>query len=297
MRAWISGGYGFVGNHLRRELEDNGYEVVVTGSEVDVTKYDLVHHLIHQWKPDVIFHLAAVAFVPTSWNQPKQVLEINTLGALNIFEAVRANQLDPVIQIAGSSEEYGLVHPKETPITEDQPLRPLSTYGVSKVAMDLLGYQYFKSYGLKIIRTRAFNHEGYGRDELYMTSSFAKQVAEAEAGRRKVIEHGNLKAKRDITDVRDMARAYRLAVEEGKPGEVYNIGTGRVYSADQVLKRLIELAGVRVKLKQDPQRMRPSDVPLLQADSTKFRLHTGWKPQYSLDDTLKELLTYWRERI
>ena len=195
-----------------------------------------------------------------------------------------------------SSEEYGLVRKSEVPITEENPLRPMSPYGVSKISMDFLGYQYFKSYGMKVIRTRAFNHEGYGRPEAFMTSTFAKQVVEIKRGKRKVLKHGNLEAKRDITDVRDMARAYRLAVEKCEPGEVYNIGSGVVYTAKQVLNKLQKLSGVKVKTEADPARSRPSDVPILQCDSSKFMKKTGWKPKYSLNDVLLETLRYWEER-
>ena len=302
-KCLITGGMGFCGKHLTKELEDAGYEVFVTDRDVeppyqmDLLNYEQVRNVLYRERPDYIFHLAGISYVPSSWQDPNLVFEVNTLGSLNLFNAVRSVGIDPVIQIAGSSEEYGLVYPDEVPITEENELRPMSPYGVSKIAMDFLGYQYFKSYGMKIIRTRAFNHEGYGRPEAFMTSTFAKQTIEFKQGKIKTLKHGNLEAKRDITDVRDMARAYRLAVEKCEPGEVYNIGSGTVYTAKEILEKLGKLAGVKVKTEVDPARSRPSDVPILQCDSTKFRKQTNWKPKYKLENTLSEELRYWKERV
>ena len=184
-----------------------------------------MRRLVDDARPDYVFHLAAQAFVPASWRSPVETFNTNVTGSLNLFEAIRNADCDPRIQIAGSSEEYGIrVHPNEVPITEDNPLRPLSPYGVSKAAMDLLGFQYFKSYGIKIVRTRAFNHTGPRRGEVYAVSDWSKQVAEIEAGRRKpVMQVGNLKAKRDFCDVRDVHAYWLAAPTKGKPGDVYNI--------------------------------------------------------------------------
>ena len=302
-RALITGASGFVGKHLIKELESNGYEVFAYDRDkMNLLDYEAVHSILRKIRPDYIFHLAGIAFVPTSWTDPKLVMEVNTIGSLNIFEAVRSTGLNPVIQIAGSSEEYGLVHEDECPINENNVLRPMSTYAVSKIAMDFLGYQYFKSYGTRIIRTRAFNHEGYGRGEQYMTSSFAKQLVQVAFGMKQAIQHGNLKAQRDITDVRDMVRAYRLAVEGGESGENYNIGFGKAYSVQEILDKLIKIGqtrypGVDFKTAEDASRLRPSDVPLLLCDSTKFRDKTGWKPVYSIDETLLEEVKYWEDEF
>lgn len=297
--ALITGATGFCGPYLEKELKGHGYEVIAFGrAYMNILNYEDVHSAIREFKPDYIFHLAGIAFVPTSWQDPKMVFEVNTLGALNLFEAVRSNHLDPVIQIACSSEEYGMVYSKEIPISENNPLRPLSPYAVSKIAMDMLGYQYFKSYGMKIIRTRAFNHEGAGRPKEYMPSGFAYQIAMIEKGLQEpVINHGNLEAQRDITHVRDIARAYRLAVEKGIPGEVYNIGSGIAYNAKTIIDILVKLSKVKVKLRPDPSRMRPSDVPLLLCDSSKFRKQTGWEPKYTIEQALKSELEYWRANV
>ena len=301
IKALITGSNGFVGRHLMNELRESGYEVFGTTrfgrNKMNILNYEEVRSMIRSVKPDVIFHLAAIAFVPSSWQDPELTFNVNTIGSMNLFNAVRSVGIDPVIQIAGSSEEYGLVHEDEVPMDEDQPLRPLSPYAVSKIAMDYLGYQYNKTYGLKIIRTRAFNHEGYGRGEVYMPSTFAKQVADIEAGKQKpVIKHGNLESKRDITDVRDMVRAYRMATEKCIPGEVYNIGSGKVYTAQQVLDTLVSMSEIDISFELDPKRLRPSDVKILESNSTKFRNQTGWEPTHKIEDTLSETLRYWRER-
>lgn len=298
MRAIITGSDGFVGPHLQSELESKGYSVFpLDVKEMDVTNYDQVYLTIRSIMPDYIFHLAGISYVPTSWQNPDMVLKVNTLGSLNIFNAVRAIGIDPVIQLAGSSEEYGLVYSYEIPVKEEQPLRPLSPYGVSKIGMDLLGYQYFKSYGMKIIRTRAFNHEGYGRPETFMPSGFAKQFVAFEMGLIDTVKHGNLEAKRDITDVRDMVRAYRLAVDKCEPGEAYNIGSGILYSGRDVIDKLKEITHLSPPLEEDPKRMRPSDVPILLSDSTKFKKKTKWQPKFTIEDTLKEELRYWEEQF
>ncbi|MCG8461635.1 MAG: GDP-mannose 4,6-dehydratase, partial [Holophagales bacterium] len=222
----------------------------------------------------------------------------NIVGQTHIFEAVRRLGLDPVIQIACSSEEYGLVHPHETPIKESNPLRPLSPYAVSKVGQDYLAYQYFMSYGLKAIRTRGFNHTGPRRGDPFVASNFAKQLTRIKAGLADpVIRVGNLTAIRDFTDVRDMVRAYWLAVTKAKPGEVYNIATGNGITIQELLDRLIELSGVEVKVEQDPARMRPSDVEILIGDSSKFRADTGWQPEIPFDQTLRDIVAYWQERV
>jgi GDP-4-dehydro-6-deoxy-D-mannose reductase len=191
-----------------------------------------------------------------------------------------------------------LVRESEVPIKETNPLRPLSPYGVSKVSLDYLGYQYSQSYKMRIVRTRAFNHTGPRRGEVFVCSSFAKQIAQAEKGVKKpILLVGNLEAIRDFTDVRDMVRAYWLAISRGKPGEVYNIASGKGIKIADVLSMLVKMSKVRIEIKQDPARMRPSDVPILIGDSSKFRKATGWRPQISFKKTVKDILDYWRERI
>ncbi len=266
--------------------------------DCDIKDAVLVKRLVFEVKPDYIFHLAAQSFVPTSWDSPADTISTNILGELNIFEAVREAKINSRIQIPGSSEEYGAVKPEDIPIKEDVPLRPINPYGVSKVGQDLLGYQYFMNYGMYIVRTRGFNHSGPRRVEFFAESNFAKQIALIEKGLIKPVVHvGNLEARRDYTDVRDMVKGYYLALEKGEAGEVYNICSGKVYSIREILDVLINLSEAKVEIFYDPELMRPSDVPMLQGDNSKFREKTGWQPEIPIEKTLEDLLNYWRDKI
>src|SRR3989339_71088 len=316
MKAFITGITGFAGSHLAELLLKEGHEVYGLyrwrspkdhikdiEHKVHLLEGDLldVHSLNNIFKDhqfDWVFHLAAQSFVPTSWISPTSTFEVNVVGSNNLFEAIRKSGQTPVIQIACSSEEYGLVKPEETPITEKNELRPLSPYAVSKIAMDYMGYQYHQSYGLKIVRTRGFNHTGPRRGEVFVTSSFAKQVAEIEAGKVKpVVYVGNTDSQRDFTDVRDMVRGYYLAVQECEQGEVYNIASGTTIYIRDMLKMLIDMSKVKIEVKQDPKRMRPSDVEVLLGDYSKFNKATGWKPEIPFTKTMEDLLNYWREKV
>lgn len=318
MKVLITGVTGFAGSHLADYILDSHPDAQVFGLIRWRSRMENIVHLedrIHlvegdlkdmtslkkclaEVQPDRIFHLAAQSFVPTSWKCPTETFAINALGQIHLFEAVLSLGISPRIQIAGSSEEYGLVNSNEVPMKETNPLRPLSPYAVSKVAQDLLGWQYFKSYGLKVIRTRGFNHTGPRRGEVFICSNFAKQIVEIEKGKRNpVILVGNLEAKRDFTDVRDMVRAYWLSLEKGEEGEVYNLGTGKAYSIQEILDMLLGMTKVDLKITVEPDRLRPSDVPVLLSDSSKFRQLTGWEPQIPFSQSLKDLLEYWRERV
>lgn len=317
MRALITGITGFVGSHLAEYLLSLG-NIEVFGIirwrsrtenidhiaskiklyECDTKDATAMREVIRKVRPDRIYHLAAQSYVPMSWVAPAETLITNIISEVNLFEAVRAEALDCRIQVAGSSEEYGLVLPNELPIRETNPLRPISPYGVSKVAQDLLGYQYFKSYDMFIVRTRAFNHTGPRRGEVFATSNFAKQIAEIEKGKKEpVIYVGNLEAVRDFTDVRDTVVGYYLSLEKGEKGEVYNICSGRGYKLQEVLSLLLSLSKEKVEIRVDPKRMRPSDVTLLAGDATKFRTKTGWEPKIPFKKTLSDLLDYWRQRV
>lgn len=315
-KALITGIAGFVGSHMAELLLSQGVEVYglcrprsktdhISGiieklhlEDADLLDSHSLYSTISRIKPDMIFHLAAQSFVPTSWVSPSVTLEVNIVGSSNLFEAVRMAGIDPVIQIAGSSEEYGLVHPDELPIKETNPLRPLSPYAVSKLAMDYLGYQYFQSYKIRIMRTRGFNHTGPRRGETFAESNFARQIAMIEKGKLEPIIHvGNLEASRDYTDVRDMVKAYMLAVEKCEPGESYNICTGKAIKIGDMLNLLLSFSKLTVDIKQDPLRMRPSDVPVLLGDNSKFIAQTGWKPEIPFEKTMEDLLNYWRARV
>ncbi|MBI3964624.1 MAG: GDP-mannose 4,6-dehydratase [Chloroflexi bacterium] len=268
--------------------------------EVDLTDPWSTLRLVRAVQPERIFHLAAQSFVLVSFAAPAQTLEANIAMQLNLFEAVREEGSAGAVRIhiAGSSEEYGLVHDYEVPIRESNPLRPLSPYAVSKVTQEMLAYQYNQSYGLHTVVTRGFNHTGPRRGEVFATSSFAKQIAEIEAGLRPpVVYVGDLEPKRDWTDVRDMVRAYWLALEHCPPGEVYNTGSENAFRVGDMLQTLIGLSRVEIKVQRDETRLRPSDVPILYSDCTKFKEATGWQPEIPFEQTLRDLLDYWRARI
>ncbi len=313
-KVLITGVTAFVGSHLADYLLDKEKVEVhgirrprsreefirpeVTYHEADITDYVGISDIVRRVEPNFIFHLAAQSFVPLSWQAPAATLSTNILGTLQILEAVRNNLSNCVVQVACSSEEYGEVREGETPIKETNPLRPLSPYGVSKVAADLLAQQYYKSYGVKTIITRAFNHTGPRRGEVFVTSSFAKQIAEVEKGRRSAVLVGNLEAVRDFTDVRDIVRAYWLAVNSCRFGEPYNICSGKSYKISAVLTTLLSLSStVIIGVKQDPTRMRPSDVQVLLGSYEKFNKATGWTPTIPFKKTMEDLLNYWRSKL
>jgi len=316
MRVLITGITGFVGSYMAEHALACGAEVYgssrwrsktdnidrlrgkITLIESDLRDLSSVRALLETSNPDYVVHLAAQSFVGVSWQAPAETLSTNIISQVNLLEAIRGLKMSPRFLAVGSSEEYGLVHPDELPIKESNPLRPLSPYAVSKVAQDMMGYQYFKSYGLPIIRTRAFNHEGPRRGDVFVTSSFAKQVAEIEVGDRDpVIYVGDLKPRRDFSDVRDIVRGYWRLLERGEPGEVYNLCSGHSWSIQQVLDFLLEQSKVKnITVTVDPSRLRPSDVMVLEGDATKVRTATGWEPEIPLERTLRDLLGYWRQR-
>lgn len=315
MKALITGVGGFVGSHLASYLvEKAGLDVwgldLVEGRAAALRPRITLHvgnvlmdlaalkDLFAAAQPDLVFHLAAQAFVPSSWKDPWATLENNIRGQLNVLLAAIAMEKPPRILVVGSADEYGIVLPEELPISETNPLRPNSPYAVSKVAQDMLGYQYYASHKLPVVRVRPFNHIGPGQSAAFVTADFAKQIAEVEAGLREpVMRVGNLGARRDFSDVRDIIHGYYLALSEGEPGEVYNLGAERSYSIRQVLDGLLALSETRVAVEQDPKRLRPSDVPEILADCTRFRSRTGWRAEIPLERSLEDILNYWRSRI
>ena len=316
MRLLITGITGFVGSHMAEYALGKGAEIFGSSrwrsrtenvdhlrSQIELIECDLrdlasVRGLLDVAQPTHVIHLAAQSFVGASWKTPAETLTNNIISQANLLESIRRFPIPPRVLVTGSSEEYGLVHPDEVPIRETNPLRPLSPYAVSKVAQDMMGYQYFKSYGLPIIRTRAFNHEGPRRGEVFVTSSFAKQVAEIEAGLHEpVVFVGDLKPRRDYSDVRDIVRGYWQLLERGEPGEVYNLCSGRSWAIQQVLDFLLEQSRVKgIAVETDPARLRPSDVMVLEGDASKIRKATGWEVEIPFERTLKDLLAYWRQR-
>ena len=316
MRVLITGITGFVGSHMAEYALAKGAQVFgstrwrskteniehlrskVTFIESDLRDLSSVRALLETSVPDYIVHLAAQSFVGVSWHAPAETLTTNIISQVNLLEALRGLKMSPRFLAVGSSEEYGFVLEDELPIKETNPLRPLSPYAVSKVTQDMMAYQYFKSYGLPIIRTRAFNHEGPRRGDVFVTSNFARQVAEIEAGLREpVVYVGDLTPRRDYSDVRDIVRGYWLLLERGEAGEVYNLCSGRSWSIKQVLDFVLNLSTVKgITVETDPARLRPSDVMILEGDPTKMHKATGWKAEIPFERTLTELLDYWRQR-
>jgi GDP-4-dehydro-6-deoxy-D-mannose reductase len=316
LRALISGVCGFAGSHLadylltHTDLEVCGTDIVSAGANIahirdrlellvgDMSDAEVASEILSKANADYVFHLAAQAFVPLSWSDPWRTMENNIRSQLNILQILVDSGARPRVLVVGSADEYGMILPDELPVTEDTPLRPYSPYAVSKIAQDMLGYQYFASHGLPIVRVRPFNHIGTRQSPAFVTSDFAKQIAEIEDGRREPrLQVGNLEAKRDFTDVRDMVRAYYLALERGEDGEVYNLGAEKAHSIREVLEALLEMSKAQIDVVQDPSRMRPTDVPVVVSDCSRFRRRTGWRATVDLRESLREILEYWRKRV
>lgn len=317
-RALITGITGFAGSYLAEYLlstkkynisgtyllEDSLGNVGHIKNKLNLLKIDLsnekkVATIIKDIAPEVIFHLAALTSPADSFKNPKETLTNNIALQINLMEAVRKNNLlETKILIVSSGEIYGKVRKEDLPIDEETPLSPTNPYSVSKIAQDFLGLTYFLSYRLKIIRVRPFNHIGPRQSPRFVVSSFAKQIAEIEKGKREpTLYVGNLDAKRDFVNVKDMVRAYVLAYEKGKNGDVYNIGSGTSYKISEILDRLVSMSSVKIAIKKDERLFRPSDNPELICDAHKFTKLTGWQPQISIDETLKDTLDYWRNII
>ena len=314
MRALITGVAGFVGGHMVDfvRAEHAGVEIVGLDSRpgnrarslgIEVVQADLedaasVRRAIDRVRPDRIVHLAAQSSPQRSWEDPAGTLQTNLLGLLHLLEAARALSIAPRVLVVGSAEEYGLVRPEDNPLAEDHPLRPTSPYAVSKIAQGFLALQYATSLRMPIVRTRTFHHTGPRRGEGFAESSFARQLAEIEAGRRAPrLEVGNLDAVRDFTDVRDVVRAYWALLDQGEPGEVYNVCSGRGVRMAELLHELVALSGLTVEIQVDPARLRPLDVPVLVGDPSRLRAATGWQASTPLRQTLSDLLDHWRERV
>ena len=316
MKALITGISGFVGSYLAEFLLDKKYKVFGTFYdkstfsnidnildkieifECDIRNYNSLKTIIEKVRPDEIYHLAAISFVPNSLKDPKLTFDTNLYGTLNLYQAVIEQKINPKILFVGSADEYGIVNKNDIPIKENCPLHPVNPYSISKASVDFLSYAYFKNYNLNIIRVRPFNHIGPRQSPEFVCSSFAKQIAEIEKGMKEpVIMVGNLEAKRDFTDVRDMVRAYWLAIQKGELGDVYNICSGKAVSIKEILDKLLSISKTNIKVKQDLNRMRSSDIPILLGNFTKFRTQTSWEQEISFEKTLRCILDYWRERL
>jgi GDP-4-dehydro-6-deoxy-D-mannose reductase len=310
VKVLVTGAAGFVAGHLFDFLrrEQPSLELVgvvrpgrrwaragVAVREADLEDPRATDLLFDYERPDRIVHLAGQSSVHRSWEDPAGTLRANVQGLLNLLEAVRRRGLSPRVLVVGSAEEYGHAEARDLPLKEDAPLRPLSPYAVSKVAQGFLALQYVLSHGLPVIRTRTFQHTGPGRGESFAESSFARQIVDIERGRSPVLSVGNLESVRDFSDVRDVVRAYWALLEHGRPGEVYNVCSGRGVRMRDVLETLLAVAGVAAEIRTDPTRLRPSDVPALVGDPTRLRDDTGWQPMIPLERSLSDLLAQWRD--
>ena len=311
MRALITGIGGFVGRHLANHLLEEGDDVCGLGRagdvsgissirvfHADLTERPAVECVVQEARPEAVYHLAAQSSPAESLEDAWATIGNNLLAQLNLFEALLSAGLRPRVLVIGSSDEYGRVRPEELPTHENVPLRPTTPYAVSKVGQDVMGFQYFARHAMPIVRVRPFNHTGPGHDERFVVPSFARQLAQIEAGLREPVLHvGNLNVERDFTDARDMVRAYRLALTDGVPGEVYNLGRGRSVRIAQMVDELTTMCRVRVDTLVDPALLRPSDVPRQEADTRKFTSLTGWQPRIPWHTTLRDTLDFWREKV
>lgn len=297
-KALVTGGSGFVGQYLVKQLEADGVEVIEYNLRdgADLLNYEFLRNVLDIQRPDYIYHLAAQAYVPESFLDPVRAIQINTLGTLNLLEAVRRLGIKPRILLAGTSEEYGDAQVGEGVITENTLPVPKSPYAVSKLAMDHLGQLFASSYGLNVVVTRAFNHTGPGRGEMYAESSWAKQIAQVEIYRRGEVEHGDLTPARNYTDVRDIVRAYTLAID--LEPNVYNICNPKPnITMQEVLDILMLLAKYPIELKENPALFRTADFSFKTPSGKRFTKLTGWKPEIALETTLADILDFWREKL
>jgi GDP-4-dehydro-6-deoxy-D-mannose reductase len=314
MRTLVTGVSGFVGHYLFELLLKRKHQVFGIGH----TTPDSVLHFVKGLtlfktdlrdaeglksdmktsRPDQVYHLGGIASVKRFDTDLKNSFEINTVGSLNLFEAARAGGLKGPVVLISSAEVYGTLSKKDVPVRETQPVNPCNFYGVSKASAEFFAANYWKNYGTKVITLRPFNHIGPGQAADFVTASFAKQIAEIKRGKREpVIEVGNLKSKRDFTDVRDIVDAYHTAAAKCAAGEVYNVCSGRMHEVGEILERLTAIAGVKLKVKRAKDRLRRVDITYVCGCPDKFMRKTGWRPRYAIEDTLKDLLDYWMERV
>jgi GDP-4-dehydro-6-deoxy-D-mannose reductase len=294
MRAAVTGSSGFVAGHLVPYLRSLGDEVVTLDRSgtppVDVTDTHRVRDVLRRKRPDVVYHLAGLSHVGESWDAPETVFRVNAEGTLSVLRACADAGVERVL-VAGSADEYGVVDVDDLPITEDAPIRPITPYGASKAAADILAGQAFAADGLGTLRVRAFNHTGPGQISTMLVPGLAARIAAAERDGRQVISVGNLDVVRDLTDVRDVIRAYRLLVERGAPGDAYNVCSGRGVSVRDVAEALLAMSEAPLELVVDPELVRPVDVPRLVGSPAKLSAATGWEPEIPLEQTLRDVLT------
>ena len=290
MRAFVTGASGFVGNHLVAHLVASGDEVVTAEHGLDVTDAEAIAAALADAAPDAVYHLAGLAHVQRSWSEPGEYLRVNAGGTLNVLEAARHCPSPPRVLVISSAEVYGAVGADQLPVGEDAPLRPVSPYAASKAAAELVAVQAHLGRDTDVVRVRPFNHAGPGQAPTFAVPAFARRIVAAHREGAAVLRVGNLSARRDIVDVRDVVRAYRLLVERGTAGEAYNVCTGRSVEVAELVRRMLDLAGADLRLEVDPDLLRPVDVPELRGNPARVRGATGWEPEVPLDDTLRAVL-------
>ncbi len=308
--ALIIGGAGFVGKYLIPELS-NIYNVTATKlpnesipldgctvCDLNIMYPNQIEEVLSTVKPDVIFHLSAQSSVKLSWINPQLTIDVNIKGALNLLDSIKKLDLVCKTILIGSGEEYGYVQQEECPIKEDNRIRPGNIYAITKATQNMIGTVYAKAYNMDIVMVRAFNHVGAGQLPMFVVSDFCKQIVEIEKGiKEPIMKVGNLTAKRDFTNVKDVVKAYKLLAENGISGQTYNVGSGTAVTIQSILDIALSHSTADIRVVQDPNRMRPSDVPIIVADTSKIFKDTGWKPDISLDATILEVLEYWRNNI
>jgi GDP-4-dehydro-6-deoxy-D-mannose reductase len=294
VRILVTGSKGFVGHWLLRHLDECGDEVVAIDAEVEITDESAVTEAMTAAAPDAVCHLAAQASVGTSWAAPGPTYQVNTIGVVNVVTAALACAKRPRVVLISSSEVYGRVADADLPLREDQPFAAVSPYAASKAAAEMVALQAWLGSGLEVIRARPFNHTGPGQRPDFVVPALAKQVAEAAQSGADALYTGNLEAKRDITDVRDVVRAYRLLLEKGRPGEAYNVCRGDSVSIRSIAERLLVLAGADLPIVVDPDRVRPVEIADLRGDPSRLRAATGWEAEIPLDVTLRDCLENWK---
>lgn len=312
MRALITGAGGFMGLHLADFLAEKGIEVMSTyyepiwnpkllkekgeALELDVRDKEKFKQILADFKPDKVFHLAAQSYPTVSWEYPNYTIDANVQGTVNLFEAIKKLKLNPVVMVAGSSAEYGFVTENEVPIKESHSLKPLHPYGVSKVAQEQLAHQYYKNFELNAITIRIFNTTGPGKVK-DVCSEFTKRAALIIAGKETCFKVGNLNTQRTITDVRDGIKAFYLATEKGRVGEVYNMSGTKAYKIQDILDTILSITGIEPEIVADKSLIRPTDEPIIYGDSSKLHNDTGWKQEIQLEKTIKDMIHFWSEKI
>ncbi len=293
MRALITGGKGFVGQWLAAHLKDGGDEVAVIDIETDVADGSAVRRVMADVQPDAVYHLAAMTHVGESWDDPSRVLRVNVLGTAEVLAAARTLPRAPRVLIVSSAEVYGVVTPDQLPLAEDTPAAPASPYAASKLAAEAVALQAWRGFGQPVLVVRPFNHIGPGQSPNFFVPALAKRIVEAKRSGAGSLSVGTLTTRRDFTDVRDVVGAYRLLVEQGEPGTVYNVCSGRDVAMSDVAAQLLTLAGADLTLETDPGLLRPVDVPVLRGDAGLLRAATGWAPTIPLATTLADVLSSW----